>query len=146
TMKKIRAIRGRLPNPGRELVNGTISPDGRTFGYGLQDGTVHFVDIATGKSITGAAAHLAEVQRIAFTPDSRVAVSVADDGLGIVWDPTAGKPIERLTGHFARVLGADFSRDGKTLYTAGLDGTVLQYDIGGSRRFGSPFSLVHQPG
>jgi WD40 repeat protein len=52
-----------------------------------------------------------------------------------------GQPLERLTGHSGRVLGADFSPDGKLLYTAGLDGKILQYDLGGGRRFGSPFKL-----
>ena len=50
-------------------------------------------------------------------------------------------PLERLTGHAGRILWPDFSADGKTLYTPSLDGTILQYDLGGARRFGSPFKL-----
>jgi WD40 repeat protein/class 3 adenylate cyclase len=118
-----------------------ISPDGRTLAWGDLNGTVHFFDISKDKTVDGLGAHSAPVQRMAFSPDSRTAVSTGDDGNAIVWDPTTGQPLERLTGHTGRVLGAAFSPDGKTLYTAGLDGTVLQYDLGGSRRFGSPFSL-----
>jgi WD40 repeat protein len=125
-----------------EYVNGAISPNGRLLAYGLGDGTVHFFDIANGKTVDGLAAHSAAVQRIAFSPDSQTAVSTGDDGIAIVWNPITGQPIERLTGHTGRVLGADFSPDGKTLYTAGLDGTILQYDLGGTRRFGSPFRLA----
>jgi WD40 repeat protein len=76
---------------------------------------------------------------MAFSPDSRLAVSTGDDGLVIVWDAATGRPVERLVGHAGRVEGAAFSPDGRTLYTASLDGTVLQWDIGGARRFGDPF-------
>jgi WD40 repeat protein len=40
-----------------------------------------------------------------------------------------------------RVIAADFSRKGKMLYTASLDGTILQYDLSDSRRFGRSFKL-----
>ena len=121
--------------------NCEVSPDGRFLGYGLVDGTVHFYDIARHTLIDGLGGHSAAVQRVAFSPDSRTAVTTGDDGVAIVWDPANGRPLDRLTGHTGRVLGADFSPDGKTLYTAGLDGTILQYDIGGTGRFGSPFAL-----
>ena len=137
----IRSVAGPTFTP-TEFVNATISPNGRILAYGRGDGTVHFFDIATGKTVNGLGAHSAPVQRIAFSPDSQTAVSTGDDGIAIVWNPETGQPIERLTGHTGRVLGADFSPDGTTLYTAGLDGTVLQYDLRGSGRFGSPFALV----
>lgn len=121
--------------------NCVISPDGRFLGYGLRNGSVRFFDIPHDKTIDGLGAHSAPVQRVAFSPDSRTAVTTGDDGIAILWSPATGQPLARLTGHTGRVLGADFSPDGKTLYTAGLDGTILQYDLGGRRRFGSPFTL-----
>ena len=78
---------------------------------------------------------------MAFSPDSRTVVSTGDDGLAILWNPATGVPVERLGGHAGRILWPDFSADGMTLYTPSLDGTVLQYDLGGGRRFGSPFRL-----
>jgi len=146
TQKMIRSVSGPTFGP-TEFVNGAISPDGRTFAYGLENGTVHFWDIGRGKSITGLGGHSAAVQRIAFSPDSSTAVSTGDDGVSIVWDPVSGQPIERLTGHTGRVIGAAFSPDGKTLYTAGLDGAILAYDLSSGRRFGSPFKVPagHQP-
>ncbi|HJQ51640.1 MAG TPA: WD40 repeat domain-containing protein, partial [Gaiellaceae bacterium] len=140
TRKKGRTVSGPEFAPDA-LPAGTLSPDGRTLAYGLVDGSVHFFDIAHDKAITAVGTHSAPVQRIAFSPDSKLAVSTGDDGLAIVWNPGSGQPIERLTGHTGRVLSASFSPDGKTLYTAGLDGTILAYDVGSSRRFGSPFSL-----
>jgi WD40 repeat protein/class 3 adenylate cyclase len=140
TLKRIGTASGPSFGPNA-FVNTAFSPNGQIMAYGLEDGSVHFRNVATGKTITGVGTHSAPVQRIAFAPGSHVVVSTGDDGLGIVWDPSSGQPIERLTGHSGRVLGADFSSDGKTLYTAGLDGTVLQYDLGGSQRFGTPFAL-----
>jgi WD40 repeat protein/DNA-binding SARP family transcriptional activator/energy-coupling factor transporter ATP-binding protein EcfA2 len=139
TRKEIQSVPG--PKFGANFVNGAISPDGRTFAYGLADGTVHFFDIEHHKSTIGLGGHAAPVQRLAFSPDSRTAASVSDDGIAIVWDPSTGQQLGRLTGHSGRVLGVDFSPNGRTLFTAGLDGTVLEYDLGGSSRFGTPFSL-----
>jgi WD40 repeat protein/class 3 adenylate cyclase len=137
---KIRSVPGPTFTP-TEFVNGAISPNGRIFAYGLSNGTVHFFDIAKDKTVDGLGAHSAPIQRIAFSPDSRTAVSTGDDGIAIVWNAATGEPLERLTGHTGRVLGADFGGDGQTLFTAGLDGTILKYDLGGSGRFGSPFTL-----
>jgi WD40 repeat protein len=118
-----------------------ISPNGRFLAWGDINGRVHFFDIAKGTTVDSLGAHAAVVDRVAFSPDSRKLVSTGDDGVAIVWNPVTGQPLERLTGHNGRVLGADFSANGKLLYTAGLDGTILQYDLGGGRRFGSPFRL-----
>ncbi|HYZ18816.1 MAG TPA: AAA family ATPase [Gaiellaceae bacterium] len=139
TMRRISQVPGPRLKP--EFVSGALSPDGRTLAYGLGDGTVHFFDVATGKEVAGTGAHSAGVARMAFSPDSRTVVSAGDDALAILWNPATGAPLERLTGHGGRILWPDFSADGKTLYTPSLDGTILQYDLGGNRRFGSPFKL-----
>ncbi len=139
TMRRISEVPG--PRLRAAFAPGALSPDGRTLAYGLPDGTVHFFDVATGKTTAGAGAHAAGVTRMAFSPDSRTVVSTGDDGLAILWNSATGVPVERLTGHAGRVQWPDFSADGKTLYTPSLDGTILQYDLGGGRRFGSPFAL-----
>jgi WD40 repeat protein/DNA-binding SARP family transcriptional activator len=134
TLARIRTVA--YPRPRSSLVDGAISPDGRTFAYGLADGTMHFVDVASGRVGTGLGAHAAPVQHVVFSPDSRLAVSTGDDGAAIVWNPATRTPVEHLIGHDGRVLSAAFSIDGASLYTASLDGTVLQWDLGGGRSFG----------
>jgi WD40 repeat protein/class 3 adenylate cyclase len=138
TLHRLRSIRG--PAFGG-FVNGAVSPDGRIFGYGLADGTVHFVDVASGHSLDALGAHTAPVQAIAFSPDSQTAVSTGDDGAVIVWNPHTGQPLQRLLGHAGRITGAAFSPDGRTLYTSSLDGTILQWDMAGGRRFGDSFRV-----
>ncbi len=139
TLTRIRGPRG--PKVNSAVQNGAVSHNGRFFAYGLRDGTVHFFDADTGRTIAGSAAHAADVQHVGFTPNSRLAVSTGDDGTVIVWDPATGRPVERLPGHAGRVLGLAFTSDSRTAYTASLDGTVLQWDLAGTRRFGDPFSV-----
>ena len=137
TMKEIHSA----PTP-RAAAGATaaFSPNGRFFAWGLQDGTVHFLDLQNGTIANSLGAHAAGVVEIAFSPDSRVAESGGDDGLSILWNPVTGQPLARLSGHgSARVLGADFSADGKTLYTASLDGTVFEWDLSEQHRFGKSF-------
>jgi DNA-binding SARP family transcriptional activator/WD40 repeat protein len=131
-----------LDNVGGDLA---ISPDGRLLAYGLPDGTVHFIDLTTGKVTAGAAAHTAAVNAISFSADSRLAASGGNEGLVILWDPRTGQPLERLSGHVNAVFDLAFSGDGKTLYGEALDGTVLEWDLGGSRRFGHPFTVGAWP-
>jgi WD40 repeat protein len=124
----------------RSTFTGAVSPDGRSVGYGEPDGTVHFVDVATGATTDGSGAHAAGVISLAFSPDSRVAVTTGDDGLAIVWDPATGSVVERLSGHGGRVIGVGFAGN-STLFTSSLDGTVLQWDLSGAHRFGTPFHI-----
>ncbi len=134
TMKELGTARG--PHLDSRTASAGLSPDGRTLGYGLTDGSVHFFTPATGATVSGIGAHEAPVWRVAFSPDSRLAVSTGDDRVAIVWNPATGQPLQRLTGHGGRVLDAAFARNGKTLYTVSLDGTVLRWDLSGGRRFG----------
>ena len=139
--------------PGPRLSSDTaaaISPDGRILAYNLSDGTFHFFDIRHDKPVVSQGEQSGAVA--AFSPDSRSAVSfgpdgpLGPDGLGIVWDPSTGQPRERLpAAHSGAIDGAAFSRDGQTLFTAGSDGTILEYDLGGTRRFGRPFRLPPTP-
>jgi WD40 repeat protein/class 3 adenylate cyclase len=139
TMKRISAVPG--PRLSSLDVHGAISPDGRTFAYGLSDGTVHFVNVASGRTISGQGAHTAQVDSLAFSPDSRLVASTGNDRTVIVWNARTGEPLERLDGHGGSVVSAAFSRDGKTLYSVSLDGTVLEWDLGGRLRFGDPVAF-----
>jgi WD40 repeat protein/class 3 adenylate cyclase len=137
TMKKIHSVQ--MPR-GAAGAAAAFSPDGRFFAWGLEDGTVHFIDLQTGNIADSLGGHAAGVVQITFSPDSRVAESGGDDGLSILWDPVTGQPLGRLSGHgSARVTGADFSADGKTLFTASLDGTVFEWDLSEQHRFGRSF-------
>src|SRR5207253_4614815 len=62
TQKVVKSVAGPTFGP-TAFVIGAVSPDGRIFAYGFENGTVHFWDIRTGQSITGLGGHSAAVQR-----------------------------------------------------------------------------------
>jgi WD40 repeat protein len=58
----------------------------------------------------------------------------------ILWDVEEGVTTETLEGHAANNDEHHaFSPDGRTLYTAGNDGRVIVWDVGGDRRLWRPF-------
>ena len=109
------------------------------------------VDLRTGRSheatgrhdvsvqATGAVAP-GWVQRAAFTPDGRWLLTSGDDARVHVRPADGPGRVETFEGHAARIAGFALSPDGRTAYTAGLDGTVIVWDLAGARRFGRVFS------
>jgi len=125
-----------------------ISPDGRTLavqsrdlGGGIFGDSFSLVDVATGRRTPAAGSHAAQIDAMAFTPDGRSIVTTGDDANVIVWSAATAAPVETLTGHASRIAGLAISADGRTIYTSALDGVIFGWDIGGSRRFGSPFTI-----
>ena len=134
-MKELGTVRGpRLDSRAASAGAQPRRPDARLRARGRHRPLLHARDRP--RPSAGIGAHEAAVGRVVFSPDSRLAVSTGDDRVAIVWNPATGQPLQRLTGHGGRVLDAAFARDGRTLYTVSLDGTVLQWDLGGGRRFG----------
>ena len=74
------------------------------------------------------------MQSAVFTSDGRFLVTVGDDANAIVWDVRAARATETFRGHAGRVLAAAVDRRARTLYTAGLDGSVIAWDLAGDRR------------
>jgi WD40 repeat protein len=57
TLKRISEVPG--PHLRAAFISGALSPNGRTLAYGLADGTVHFIDVTTGRATAGSGAHSA---------------------------------------------------------------------------------------
>ena len=141
--RTLRPLR-RLPGPDRQLEPErgqafALSSDGRTLAAGGRDGSVRFVETASGEWRTASGRHRAAVQRAAFSRDGRFLVTVGDDANAIVWDVAAGSAAETMEGHAGRVLTLALDRRAYTLFTAGLDGSVVAWDLVGDRRLGRPF-------
>jgi WD40 repeat protein/DNA-binding SARP family transcriptional activator len=113
-----------------------ISPDGANVSIGSQNGSVSFVDSATGALRIARGGHSAAVASAVYAPAGRTVITVGDDGKVIVWDlRTAGEETD-LAGPTGHVQDAQVSPDGSTLYTAGVGGMVLAWDLTGLRGFG----------
>jgi WD40 repeat protein/DNA-binding SARP family transcriptional activator len=113
-----------------------ISPTGATIVIGSQNGTVSFVDGATGGLLRGSGGHAAAVASVVYAPDGRTVTTVGDDGKVTLWDLRSGAAQVVLSGPAGDVDDAQVSSDGSTLYTAGVGGVLLAWDLTGARGFG----------
>ena len=97
-----------------------------------------FTDTTTGRRVT--TRHLEKaVLGVAFSPRGPLAASGGDDGVVRLWDARTGAEDETLKAHRGRVQTPAFGNDGASLYTAGADGVIIAWDIGGRRRLDRPF-------
>jgi WD40 repeat protein/DNA-binding SARP family transcriptional activator len=118
-----------------------ISPTGTTVTIGSQNGTVSFVDAATGGRGAALHAHSGPVASAVYAPDGSTVMTVGDDGRVILWNPRSGTQQAVLSGPGGHVQDAQVSPDGSTLYTAGIGGVVLAWDLTGARGFGQSARL-----
>jgi WD40 repeat protein len=118
-----------------------LSPNDRTMVLGGRDGSVRFLDLATGNIRIASGRHTGGVVRAAFSADGRTAITGGEDSRVIVWNVGRAAPDETLEGHTAPVTALAISHDGQTLYSAALDGKVIVWDLAGARRLGRPFAI-----
>jgi WD40 repeat protein len=135
--RSLRALQ-RLPVAGSHAA---MSPDDRTLLLGGSDGSVRFVDLASGAVSVARGRHDGVVERGVFSPDGRFAVTAGTDDRAIVWDVHHAAAGEVLDGHSGRITALAFSRDSRTLYSTALDGQLLAWDLAGTRRLGRPFKV-----
>jgi WD40 repeat protein/DNA-binding SARP family transcriptional activator len=117
-----------------------VSPDGRTFAIGGDDGSVRFLDLRTGRQQRATGRHEGAVQSAVFTADGHFLVTTGDDGAAILWNVKQAASGEVFRGHAGAVVAAAVDRRARTLYTAGHDGSVITWDLVGDRRLGRPFN------
>jgi WD40 repeat protein/DNA-binding SARP family transcriptional activator len=118
-----------------------LGPDDRTMLVGGRDGSVRFLDLATGNGRRASGRHDGAVVEATFSADGAFAITAGADGRVIVWDVKHAAAGETLEGHAGQVTGLATSHDSKTLYTSALDGSVLVWDLAGARRLGRRFKL-----
>ena len=118
-----------------------LSPNDRTMVVGGRDGSVRFLDLATGNIRIASGHHTGAVVRAAFSADGRTAITGGEDSRVIVWNVGRAAAHETLEGHTAPVTALAISHDGQTLYSAALDGKVIVWDLAGAHRLGRPFAI-----
>ena len=117
-----------------------LGPDDRTLLLGGSDGTVRFLDLATGRVRRASGRHVGAVVRATFGASGRIAATAGEDKRVIVWDVVAAAARDTLDGHAGQITGVEISPDGGTLYSSGFDSRVVVWDLAGARRLGRPFS------
>ncbi len=87
-----------------------------------------------GRNLVG---HRAGASRLAFSPDSTLLVSAADDCTAVVWDLERGRG-RRLLGHTDEVWRVTFNADGSRLASVSRDHTIRLWDP----RSGRPLAVL----
>jgi WD40 repeat protein len=70
-----------------------FSPDGRTLMSGSTDGTVHFLDVASGKFRRSFWRPADHIVKMAFSPDGRAIATRLADGTVRLWNLITGEPL-----------------------------------------------------
>jgi WD40 repeat protein/DNA-binding SARP family transcriptional activator len=141
-MSSWRAVRSATIRPVPVLpTTAAISPNGASITVGSQNGSVWFLDAATGAARRGFGGHSSAVASAIYAPGSKTVVTAADDGRVIVWNPRTHGERAVLPGPAVHVENAQISADGSTLFTAGLGGELLAWDLTEARSFGRRASV-----
>ena len=118
-----------------------LSPDGRV-AAGTIHGSIFIWDARTGVRVGTLLGHQNRVRGLAFTPDGRILLSGANDGVARIWDLTSMRPIGSPIDHGNVVRAVAISPDGQLALSGGK--TVRSGSGTSPRpgRSGSPSSIA----
>src|SRR5262249_6710913 len=124
-----------------------ISPDGSSVAIARHSATpaipsssISIVNFRSG-AIRLLAAQIPDawVVSLSFTRDGRRIVGADDQSDVFVWDVTAGAIVETYSSQPGARLQLVLDHTGSTVFSGAEDGSVVAYDLAGSRRLGRAF-------
>ncbi|HET8820761.1 MAG TPA: protein kinase [Thermoleophilaceae bacterium] len=121
-----------------------VSPDGRWAAVSdAEHATTWRLDLRSGERRRFAGRNAGSVLDLGFSPDGRTLVTTGEGDV-LVSDVATREPVETLRGHAGtKVFGPAFLPDGATFFTVSLDGSIIAWDLRGTRRLGRPFEYTH---
>ena len=108
----------RSHEPFGSFTSVTFSPDGNIIACASNDQTIRFWSPQTGLLLKTIIGHTESVNGVIFSPDGKLFISAAADGIR-VWDANTNELIEVL---LVPALNVVFSPDGKTFVSGSSDG------------------------
>jgi WD40 repeat protein len=96
------------------------------------DGTIHIVDLATGRQTVALAGHRGAVRAIGWSADGARIASGGDDGSVRYWDALSGGLLSVLHEQGAAVTDVELSRDGSLLACSFRNGTAKVLSLAGN--------------
>jgi WD40 repeat protein len=120
-----------------------LSPQGRRFVTGGDDGTLRLWDTQTGQEVgKDMVGHTEWVDDAVFSPDGHRIASVSDDQTVRIWNADTGEPIgQPLIGHEDEIWAVAFSPDGLMIASGSVDNTVRLWNASTGRPIGQPLKL-----
>lgn len=114
-----------------------LSPDGR-YGLWSRDREAFLWDLRSGKKVHALKGHDDLVTRVAFSPDSRFAMTGQESGRLKLWEVASGRHIRTFPtkdkGHAGGTLrGLAFSADGRYVISGTLDAKVRLWEVSTGR-------------
>jgi WD40 repeat protein len=112
-----------------------ISPDGQNLISCSDDDTINLWNLRTNKFTRSLTGHTSNVLSLAITPDSKVLVSGALDGIRL-WDVLQERPFFTLAGLETSVDRLAISPDGQTLASGDGSGEIKLWDLKAGKLIG----------
>jgi len=119
---------------GKFVMSVAYHPKSNVVAAGGHDGTVHMVDVESGKCAHKLEGHAMPVRSLSFSQDGQYLLTASDDGHVNLYDvgavARAPQIVATLSGHSSWVLSVAVSPDNCHFATGGSDRKVKIWDIG----------------
>ncbi len=110
-------------------------PDGKTLLFGVTDGKLGVLEIASGDEVKVLPPHSRPVLSLALSPGGKRFASGGGDGVIRVFDTKTFEMLEEFQNPYGPVWGLAFTVDGNRLFYAGLDDEVHLWQIAPRKPF-----------
>lgn len=128
----------KITTKGIQIVDLSVSPDGKRLAVTGHNPGVGIWDLETGKQIaSNGSGHDEAVRHMRYSPDGKRVVTAGMDGRVAIWDASTGELLqEPLVGSQNWAGAAEFSRDGKLVVTSSLADKNHVWDIATGKEIG----------
>ena len=106
-----------------------VSPDSKRVVCGRKDGTIHVLEIATGKEILCITPQKGSIHSIAFSSDGASVLFGEETGSVFLWRIRETREINQLGAHKGAVYCVGFSPSGQQALSGGADKTAKLWDV-----------------